>query len=277
MGICSLPYESAFGPVAYLWERLIDEARGQPLHSLADALILSGPATRYPQDQGGRRLRVFARLVSHSHDTQTTFSVRLCGNMLPSSLLKFTRGITYRSLLCALETSPKLLMQRAFFDGLPLRDAGGGSLSSPANAVERLEDMRVSSTVDPSLHTALQDLAFDFAHDTHDACAAFDDPDCWYPGVDEGIEPVPDVHVELVIAALQRELNRERRDAKGNFVVYPLPAVVLRDLPFRIQRALVERRRLRFAQFGIGQEQWRSNRWSLWDVPDDPTWVPRDS
>jgi hypothetical protein len=122
---------------------------------------------------------------------------------------------------------------------------------------------------------ALQDLADEIAIDVHEACAAFDEPDLWYPGVDEGIEPVPDDHIRLVIAALQRELDRERRNALGQNVEPRLPPAPLAALPWRIQRALAERRRLRFAQYGIGRQQWQAGTWSVWDVREDPDWLPR--
>ena len=129
-----------------------------------------------------------------------------------------------------------------------------------------------------TLATELHDLALEIMEDIQEACAALDDPDIWYPGVDDGIEPVPDEHVELVIWGLQRELNRELRvydTASGYAGKAPLPAVPLAELPWRVQRALAERRRLRYNQFGIGYDQWLSNKWSLWEVPEDPDWVPR--
>ena len=127
------------------------------------------------------------------------------------------------------------------------------------------------ATSDPSLHEALQDLARTIVADIHEACGALDNPDIWYPGVDEGIEPVPDDHVELVIWALQRELDREPRPRGGPA---SRPAVPLAKLPWRIQRALVERRRLRYQEWGIGHEEWEMNRWHPDKVPEDPEWEP---
>ncbi len=124
---------------------------------------------------------------------------------------------------------------------------------------------------DPSLHEALLDLAAAIIEDVREACYALEDPDIWYPGVDHGIEPVPDEHVELVIWALQRELDREPRPRRGTGV---RPAVPLAKLPWRIQRALVERRRLRYAQWGIGHEEWATNTWHPDNVPEDPAWAP---
>lgn len=122
---------------------------------------------------------------------------------------------------------------------------------------------------DPSLHEALLDLAYTVVADIREACDALENPEIWYPGVDEGIEPVNDEHVELVIWALQRELDREQRP-RGS----PRPPVPLSSLPWRIQRALVERRRLRFAQWGIGREEWDTNVWHPARVPEDPEWEP---
>ncbi|HZQ37424.1 MAG TPA: hypothetical protein VFD32_15945, partial [Dehalococcoidia bacterium] len=65
------------------------------------------------------------------------------------------------------------------------------------------------------------------------------------------------------------------RNALGQNVEPRLPPAPLADLPWRVQRALAERRRLRFAQYGIGRPQWESGLWSLWEVQDDPDWVPR--
>ena len=127
-------------------------------------------------------------------------------------------------------------------------------------------------SADPSLHTALQGLGDEINEDVHEACGAFDDPDLWYPGVEDGIQPVSDEHVELVIWALQRELNRELRPGGG---YDRLPAVRLMELPPRVQRAVVERRRLRYREFGINRTDWQRGEWSLWDVPEDRDWLPR--
>lgn len=131
------------------------------------------------------------------------------------------------------------------------------------------------------MHSALQDLAYEINEDLQEACECLGDPGVWFPGVDEGIEPVTDEHVSLVMWAMQRELNRETRYRRlpGSHKTDPemvkLPAPVLSEFPFRIQRALAERRRLRFQQWGIGREEWERNRWSLWAVPLDPDYRSR--
>jgi hypothetical protein len=138
---------------------------------------------------------------------------------------------------------------------------------------EAIPEGRRQEPSDASLHPALQDLAYEINEDIHEACFAFDDPDIWYPGVDEGIEPVPDEHVELVMWAMQRELNREPRPSTTTMKALPAPP--LSELPWRVQRALAERRRLRFQQWGIGRKQWEARTWSLWDVPLDPEYTSR--
>jgi hypothetical protein len=128
---------------------------------------------------------------------------------------------------------------------------------------------------DPDLPGALQDLGYEIIEDIRDAGPALHDPNHFYPGVDEGIEPVSDDHVRLVMWAMQRELNRELRPGMFNGWSVPLPAFPLEELPWRVQRALAERRRLRYQEFGIGRKQWEENRWSLFDIPEDPDWTPR--
>lgn len=129
-----------------------------------------------------------------------------------------------------------------------------------------------TSFQDPELHLAMQDLGWMIGYDLTEACESFNDPDLYYPGVDDGIEPVSDEHVDKVIAALQRELNRELRTLPGSS--YKRPAVPLADLQPRIKRAIAERRRLRYKQWGLGKKQFESGTWSLWDVPEDPDWIP---
>lgn len=132
-------------------------------------------------------------------------------------------------------------------------------------------------TMDASLSIALQDLADEVNEDIREACFAFNTPNMYYPGVDEGIEPCGEDYVNLIIWGLQRELLRETRGLSLETRFDKLPAVVLSDLPWDIQRALVERRRWRFAQWGITKESQERGYWSLWDVPEDSDYVPRRS
>lgn len=124
----------------------------------------------------------------------------------------------------------------------------------------------LTTAKDPEVHYGLQDLGWLVGYELAAACQAFSDPDVWYPGVDDGIEPVSDDHVALVIAATQRELDRERRRS--------LSSAPLAELPLRVQRAFAERRRFIYKTYGIGREQWQQNKWSFWDVQDDPAWMP---
>lgn len=119
---------------------------------------------------------------------------------------------------------------------------------------------------DPELHPALQDLAFLLIKALTEACFAFQDPNVFYPGVDEGIEPVSDEHVALVIWGAQRELDREPRRGK--------PPAPLAQLPWRVQRAYVERRRYFYNLYGIGRRQYETGSFSLWDIPEDSEWTP---
>lgn len=127
---------------------------------------------------------------------------------------------------------------------------------------------------DPDLHAALHDLALMVRRDLIDAIDAANS-NGWYPGVDEGIEPVSDDHVDLVIWGTQRESNRELRSGPDGKL---LPAYPLATLPRPIQRAFAERRRLRFQSWGLTRKNWEDNEWSIFNVPDDdflPPWVQK--
>jgi hypothetical protein len=128
---------------------------------------------------------------------------------------------------------------------------------------------------DPSLHGALQDLADEINEDIREALFAFDS-EIYYPGIDEGIEPMNDEHVKLVIWAMQRELNRELRAGPNGVGFAPLPPAPLAQLPWEIQRALAERRRYRYVvEYGISREDWQEGVWSVWKIREDPDWIPR--
>jgi hypothetical protein len=209
----------------------------------------------------GRRLRALARLVSMSND----------GSSLCLACLPLREGVSrmfrwegppapnYRSVLRWLDEQPEKVPARVALSSMYVyRD----SYPSPSCGNAYLTD-------------GLQDLGDQIVSDIHEACQAFDDPGLWYPGVDDGIEPVTDEHVARVIEGFQRELRRELRNPQGSRNTQDaFPAAALSELPWRVQRALVERRRLRFAQWGVGRRQWESNCFSLWDIPEDPDWVP---
>lgn len=209
----------------------------------------------------GRRMRAFARLVSCAGG-----EIRMSGDYVSWSIGTVwkdpPRGVTYQQALDYLAECPDLPVSKV------LR-------SLPFRTDNRLEDNleTLNRGANPSAVTALQDLSDDFFVDIFDACQTLSDPNVVYVGVDEGIDPVPDTHVELVIAAIQRELGRELRSHPQTGE--RLPAVNLSTLEWPVQRALIERRRLRFLQFGLGRQQWLTNRWSLWDIPEDREWSPR--
>jgi hypothetical protein len=174
---------------------------------------------------------------------------------------------TYGELLAEIEDG-SLADARTLFERLPLRCVSEGPLlgviPGEASAAAR----------DPELHVALQDLGNEINEDIREALDALDNPNHYFPGVDDGIVPVSDEHVELVIWGLQRELDRERRSATG-FGQPLLPPAPLARLPWNVQRAIAERRRLRYHQWGIDRETWQSGTWSLWAVPAEPEFVPR--
>lgn len=229
--------------------------------SIADRPIWYRTALDKKEPSPGRRMRVFSRLVEVSSNFRT---VRISSNSLV--LAKFETEPTYGETLARIEGDPEL---REKFNGMALRTAGysiGDGGPSPVYSAVPADYIWEKARRDPELHGALQDLARAVVTDLTEACAAFDNPDLYYPGVDEGIEPVTDEQVELVTWAVMRELKREPRRT--------LPSAPIDQLPWNIRRAFAERRRLRFQQWGIGRVQWETNSWSLWDVPEDVDWVP---
>lgn len=221
----------------------------------------------------GRRMRVFAALVEPCSQYGISSGVALRGKAPLTPFLSTSRVIdkdigplTYSEAYWVASTLGSV---RTALASLFLRDM-------PDKPIYREvpKDYKYVSR-DPSLHSALQDLGYEIGEDIREACEAFNNPDVYYPGVDEVIEPVTDEHITLVIWGMQRELNRELRAPSGSYGKPALPAVPLEKLPWRIQRALVERRRLRYLQYGIGREQWENGTWSLWDVMEDPEFVPR--
>lgn len=208
----------------------------------------------------GRRLRVFGALIQHSRYTTPSIIMR----NETGALLTAEAEMSHADALAACEADEAA---RTRLDSLYLRAGGVPTML--------LEMGGSPGGSNPSLAEALQDLADEIVEDIREALNAADDPSGYFPGVDSGIEPVPDDHVRMVMWAMQRELNREKRDRFGAMQDPRLPAAQLADLPPLIQRALAERRRLRFAQYGIGRAEWESGKWSLWKVPEDPEWVPR--
>ena len=112
-----------------------------------------------------------------------------------------------------------------------------------------------SALSDPELVPMLQDLADILACEAGQAFTS-----SYYPGV-------PDVqmageHVELVMNALQREMDREGKSRQR------CPVEFL-ALPKERQRALAERRRWWFQKFAITPERWVTGYWSVWDVSEE--------
>jgi hypothetical protein len=122
-----------------------------------------------------------------------------------------------------------------------------------------------SALSDPELVPMLQDLANILAWE---ATRAF--TESYYPGIPD--VNVPDTHVEVVMRALQREMDREGKSRQR------IPIEFL-SLPQDRQRALAERRRWWFTKFSITPERWQAGYWSLWDVTDEemPAFVGANS
>jgi len=254
-------------PAGYSFDAAVREAQASLL-PLGEREVGWFDPTRV-DDSPGKRLRVFATLVRPLDGN--VLAVTRQGSRQPY-IVPRRRRLRYAEALRAIETSPHLQAARDDLATLPLR-VGDCTELHTAIPTDYQRTAR-----DPDLHPALQDLGDEINEDLHEAMQAFDDPSFFFPGVDTGIEPVPDEHVKLVIWAMQRELDRELRPGPGGVsAMTTLPAAPLTDLPWHIQRALAERRRLRFAEWGIGREQWLSGTWSLWDVPEEPEWVPRRS
>jgi hypothetical protein len=113
-----------------------------------------------------------------------------------------------------------------------------------------------SALSDPELVPMLQDLANILAWEATQAFTA-----SYYPGIPEVVD-VPDKHVDVVMRALQREMDREGKSRQRMPIDFTA-------LPRDRQRALAERRRWWFRKYSITPERWQSGYWSLWDVSDE--------
>ena len=112
-----------------------------------------------------------------------------------------------------------------------------------------------SALSDPELVPMLQDLADILASEAGQAFTS-----SYYPGVPD--VQMPGEHVELVMNALQREMDREGKSRQR------CPVEFL-ALPKERQRALAERRRWWFQKFAITPERWVTGYWSVWDVSEE--------
>lgn len=220
----------------------------------------------------GRRMRIFAQLCSRGWDASSTYNLsmsRLSDHHPGGCLINDCGDLSWSEAMIRAEQEPNA---NAILSNLPLRTVHTGhTIDVNRRLTEPVEEYRTKPNA--SLPNCLQDLAQTLTHDLQQALEGFMDPDVWYPGVLDGISPVPDGHVRLVMWGWQRELDREPR-AKDGCGPVKLPVPQLAKLPWRVQRALTERRRLRYQQFGIGREEWERNSWSLWNCQLDPEWVP---
>lgn len=224
--------------------------------------IENGVALNDSDATPGRRLRVFASMIIARPLGVFASWVEAEFEHQP---ITTRREQTYLELM---QFTQQFDPAREMFSRLRLRN--GVSSTTPAT-IESIQES--PGNRNPELAFCLQDLGNEINEDIRDACEVWRDPGLYYPGIDEGIDPVSDDHIDLVIWALQRELDRETRP--GIVGERHLPAPPLMELPQRIKRALVERRRYRYAQWGIRREQWESGWFNLWDVPENPDWVPR--
>lgn len=111
------------------------------------------------------------------------------------------------------------------------------------------------SDTDPELCQVLQDLADVLAQEGTDAFKKD-----YYPGIPDVV--VPEEHIDVVIAAMQREVDREAKRVNYKPATYS-------TLPRDRQRALVERRRWWYAKFGITPRTWKKGLFSLWKISNE--------
>ena len=109
------------------------------------------------------------------------------------------------------------------------------------------------------LQPCLQLLANLIVHEVHLAVQWFHDHYSSYVLAND--ITMSDDKVRRVMAAMQGEITREalRVQAKEYH---------LDQLPFERQRSLAAKRREWFRTWGIGQEEWERNSFSLWNIPE---------
>jgi len=222
----------------------------------------------------GRRLRVFARLIhGDTSDYEHRVQVRTHDGMV---VWEGDRDM------------PTFAELMAMFDGGLQHDAFSGmTVAGYKPGFQTLSAIPENRPTSAGLHMALQDLGDEIQEDISEACQTITNPGYYFPGVPDGIEPVSDDQVRLVIWGLQRVLDKETRYHKGEGTIAYYdggglttsgrrPAVPLADvLAWPVQRAIAERRRLRYQQWGITRDVWKRQTWSLWDVPLDADYEPR--
>ncbi len=118
------------------------------------------------------------------------------------------------------------------------------------------------SNGNPELVEPLQDLANIVAYEIR---LAYEDD--YYPGMPD-VDPMTEEHVDQIMIAMQREVDREQRyvDGRTRYKV----TVHLPDLSRARKIALAERRRYWFGVFGITPRSWKTGKWSLWKVANIP-------
>jgi hypothetical protein len=112
-----------------------------------------------------------------------------------------------------------------------------------------------SALSDPELVPMLQDLADIIAWEATQAFVSD-----YYPGIPDIV--VDDDHVDAVMNALQREMDREGKSRQR-------PPAQYATLPRERQRALAERRRWWSSLFSITPERWTTGNWDLWEVSEE--------
>ncbi len=198
------------------------------------------------------RERVLFRLIGESDAKQGLITFVAEGEKVAleyPSIISMEGGVT----------NPKLLTKGKLMKVARVDETVSGFLSRlPFTA------SAMNLHADPELPRYLQDLAQILAHESSQAGKAR-----YYPGVPE-VERPSNEHVEAVMEAMQREIDRESMSRRKE---NPLK---LAELPFERQLALTERRRYWYGQYGITPESWKTGVFSLWDVSerDHPDYVP---
>ena len=140
--------------------------------------------------------------------------------------------------------------------------ASGQTLEQLMESCKKLEAVKkipisnkavAGANANDELVATLQDLGDVIAYEASQAFTAKT-----YPGV-PGVKMLSDEMVGVIITAMQRELDREGFTRSR-------PTSLLFTLPMERQRALCERRRYWYSQWGITPESWKTGYWDLWDV-----------
>jgi hypothetical protein len=171
------------------------------------------------------------------------------------------------------ELSPRVIQQwKEFRERVTTTGLRISSVSS--NASERIAEIPIGDDGQPipptrafqvnaELPYYFQDLADDLVETIRQIVDAWAN-DRWFPPP-EGIDPMSDDHVRLVVWGMERELAREPRNR---------PHVPLTQLPFKYQRLMAEWRRRLFYDWGITREVWNRGYILAQEIPLDPDYFP---